>query len=101
MDEDLSGLAETDLNLMLAFIMVYECKSVSIAARRLGLGQPAVSYSLKKLRVLFDDSLFLRNKKGVIPTSKAHEVAGAVGPAMRLMKQVLPRSAARRCDSAK
>ena len=89
MTDDCSRLTQIDLNLMLVFIIVYESPSVSVAARRLGVGQPAVSNSLKKLRCLFDDPLFLRDGRGMSPTSKAHSLAAQISAALQLLQNVI------------
>ncbi|WP_025858332.1 LysR family transcriptional regulator [Pseudomonas sp. CHM02] len=60
MNDDCKYLTQIDLNLLLVLFIIHESLSVSVAAKRLGVGQPAVSNSLKKLRCLFDDPLFLR-----------------------------------------
>lgn len=53
------------------FIAVLEESSVSKAAMRLGVTQSAVSHTLDKLRLAFDDVLFVRDGRGIIPTAKA------------------------------
>lgn len=50
-------------------------RSVSRAASRLFLSQPAVSSSLKRLREVFGDPLFTRTAHGVEPTPRAHALA--------------------------
>ena len=45
--------------------------SVSKAALRLGVSQSAVSHTLDRLRLAFDDALFVRDGRGIIPTAKA------------------------------
>ena len=53
------------------FITVLEEVSVSKAALRLSVSQSAVSHTLDRLRLAFDDALFIRNGRGIIPTAKA------------------------------
>lgn len=53
------------------FITVMEEGSVSKAAERLFVTQSAVSHTLDKLRTTFDDPLFVRSGRGIIPTAKA------------------------------
>jgi DNA-binding transcriptional LysR family regulator len=53
-------------------------RSVSRAAARLFLSQPAVSASLNRLREVFDDPLFRRTGHGVTPTPRALAMAGQV-----------------------
>ncbi|WP_143595952.1 LysR family transcriptional regulator [Tropicibacter naphthalenivorans] len=51
-----------------AFVAVCESGSVSIAAERMQLSQPAVTQSMAKLERLLDVSLFNRRSKGLVPT---------------------------------
>jgi len=47
-----------DLNLLRVFDTVLRDRSVTTAARHLGLTQPAVSNALARLRAQFEDALF-------------------------------------------
>jgi LysR family transcriptional activator of mexEF-oprN operon len=49
-------LQRIDLNLLVAFEALMAERSVSAAALRIGLSQPAMSGALARLRDLFDDS---------------------------------------------
>lgn len=60
-----------DLNLLVVFDAVATCRSVSEAARRLSLSQPAVSHALNRLRDLLGDRLFVRGRTGFVPTPRA------------------------------
>lgn len=61
-------LARMDLNLLLTLQVLLECHSVSAAARQLHLTQSAISKALSRLRAQFNDPLFLRASKGLVPT---------------------------------
>lgn len=78
-------MGNLDLNLMRIFHAVYATRSVSRAAERLGLSQPAVSHSLTRLRLRFKDQLFVRTPGGVAPTSKADRLANAVQGALHIL----------------
>lgn len=67
-------MATTDLNLIRAFIAIYETGSVSAAAKRLNITQPSVSHSLSRLRDLLQDSLFTRTREGMVPTFNATQL---------------------------
>lgn len=71
-----------DLNLMRVFLTVMQERSVTRAAERLHLTQPAVSYALARLREKFDDPLFLRTAAGMQPTPVAFALAGPIGQGM-------------------
>lgn len=68
---NLERLIKSDLNLLVVFQILMEERSVSRAAQRMHLTQPAVSKTLKRLRDLFDDPLFSRTPHGLTPTAKA------------------------------
>ena len=57
-----------DLHLIRVLYTVLTERSVSKAAIRLGMYQPAVSASLKKLRELAGDPLLVRSGAGMVPT---------------------------------
>lgn len=66
-----------DLNLLPIVVALYDELSVSRAARHLGMGQPAVSKALRRLREAFDDPLFVRGPSGIVPTPRAHAIVRA------------------------
>lgn len=67
-----------DLNLLVVFDAVAATRSVSAAAKRLSLSQPAVSHALNRLRDLLGDRLFVRNRSGLVPTPKAERMTGPI-----------------------
>ncbi len=60
-----------DLNLVRAFVLLYETRSVTATSVALHVTQPTVSYSLQKLRRRLDDQLFRRSAGGLVPTARA------------------------------
>lgn len=60
-----------DLNLLVVFAVLMRERSTTRAGERLFLSQSAVSHSLKRLRALFDDELFVRASQGIVPTPRA------------------------------
>ena len=85
-------LNEVDLNLLRLFDAVYRARSVSRAAERLGLTQPAASQGLTRLRSLIHDPLFMRAPGGVKPTPKADRLAPAVASALATLEMALGES---------
>ncbi|OKH54607.1 LysR family transcriptional regulator [Calothrix sp. HK-06] len=75
-------LASIDLNLLVAFEALFEERSVTAAAKRLYLGQPAMSAALRRLRILFNDELFIRIGREMQPTSKASAIAPGIFAAL-------------------
>jgi DNA-binding transcriptional LysR family regulator len=67
-----------DLNLLKALDALLDERSVTRAAARLGLTQPALSGMLNRLRESFEDPLFVRAQRGVVPTPRALELAASV-----------------------
>ena len=65
---NVKALAKADLNLLVALYVLLEEGSVSAAAKRLSITQPAMSKTLARLRNTFDDPLFVRSKRGIQPT---------------------------------
>lgn len=74
----MTDLRMFDLNLLVAFDALMAERSVTRAARRVGLGQPALSHALSRLRDLFGDKLFVRTAGTMQPTTRALELAPAV-----------------------
>jgi DNA-binding transcriptional LysR family regulator len=63
-----------DLNLLVVLQRLLETGSVTAAAERLRLSQPAVSRALGRLRDAFDDALFVRTPEGLRPTPRAEQL---------------------------
>lgn len=60
-----------DLNLLVVFRILMSELNATRAAARLGLSQAAVSASLRRLRTVYGDPLFLRTQRGLRPTPRA------------------------------
>jgi len=68
------NIARVDLNLLVYLdVLLREC-NVTRAAEELGISQPAMSNSLRRLRDLFDDPLLVRTSDGMTPTDRALEL---------------------------
>ena len=63
--------SRTDLNLLYVVHAILIEGSITRAARRLSLTQPAVSNALRRARVLFQDELLVRSPSGMRPTDRA------------------------------
>jgi len=92
-----------DLNLMRVFLTVLHERSVTRAAQRLNLTQPAVSYALGRLREQFNDPLFVRTATGMQPTPVAFALADPIergmnsfAEAVSLRQQFDPATSTRR-----
>lgn len=83
------NIAAFDMNLLVVFDAVMNEKSVSRAARRIGMSQPAVSNALNRLRDQLQDQLFIRTPDGVRPTELATEMAADVAEGLRHLQVAL------------
>jgi DNA-binding transcriptional LysR family regulator len=88
----LIDLSAIDLNLLVAFEVLFEEKSVTSSATRLYLGQPAMSAALGRLRTLFQDDLFIRIGREMQPTAKAILIAPGIKAALQQIRQTLESS---------
>ena len=75
-----------DLNLLAAFEALHVERSVTRAAVRHGVTQPAMSNALRRLRELFEDPLFVRTPDGMMPTRKAAELAPTISAALQSLR---------------
>lgn len=73
-----ADLRNVDLNLLRVFDVLYRTRSTTRAAEALHLTQPSVSNSLKRLREMFDDVLFVKTADGMQPTPRADGIAGLI-----------------------
>jgi DNA-binding transcriptional LysR family regulator len=78
-------ISRVDLNLLLVFEALCEHQSVTRAGAAIGLSQPAMSAALAKVRILFDDPLFVRTGGGMKPTARAEALAE---PVRRVLESV-------------
>lgn len=83
------NLLSFDLNLLRVFDAIYTERSVSRAAVRLSLSQPAVSNALSRLRDRLEDPLFERTIEGMVPTRRAKAIAEPVQRALDILRQGL------------
>ena len=82
-------ISRIDLNLLVALEILIEERSVSRAAERLYITQPAVSKTLQRLRVLFDDPLFTRVSHGLSPTPRALELREQLPPVLNAISDMV------------
>ncbi len=83
------NLSRIDLNLLVVFDALLAERHVTRAAARIGLTQPATSHALKRLRALFDDPLFVRSSRGMVPTPVALEAGPAVRSVLEQVEGIL------------
>jgi DNA-binding transcriptional LysR family regulator len=81
----LDSLRRFDLNLLVAFDILIAERNVTAAARRMGIGQPAMSHALARLREMFGDPLLVRTPSGLQPTGRALDL---VAPVSRILAEL-------------
>ena len=69
-------LASVDLNLLVSLHAILEERSVTGAAGRVGLSQPAMSHALRRIRKLFGDEILIREGARSVLTPRAQELLG-------------------------
>lgn len=84
-----------DLNLLLPLDALLTERSVTGAARRLGLSPSAMSRTLARLRRVTGDPLLVQAGRGLVPTPYAEEIAGHVHALCRDVRAVLQPAAGR------
>lgn len=84
-----NDFSRIDLNLLTVFLVLYREASVTRTAEVLHLGQPAISGALKRLREMFNDPLFVRSAKGMLPTPRADALMAHMQPLMENLHRVL------------
>ncbi len=77
-DGELARLASVDLNLLVPLLALLEEQSVTHAAGKIGLSQPAMSHALTRMRRLLGDELLVRQGRGMVLTPRAAELMPAL-----------------------
>ncbi|NQW63696.1 MAG: LysR family transcriptional regulator, partial [Deltaproteobacteria bacterium] len=77
-----------DYHLLRCFDALLRDKSVSKAARRVGLSQPAMSHALARLREMLGDPLLVRAGREMMLTPRAEELAEPLRLALEGLERV-------------
>ncbi len=85
-------LRSVDLNLLTVFDAVMQEQNITRAAQVLGMSQPAVSNAVSRLKIMFNDELFVRYGRGIQPTARASQLFGSIRQALQLVQNELPGS---------
>jgi DNA-binding transcriptional LysR family regulator len=83
-----------DLNLLRVFFAIWDLRNLTAAGKRLGLTQPAISHSLRRLRERFNDPLFVRSTNRMLPTEMAVRLHGPLDQAFAIINRALQEGAA-------
>jgi DNA-binding transcriptional LysR family regulator len=93
-DADENKIRQLDGSLLLVLRELLRQRRTTLVARRLGLSQSAVSHALSRLRLLFDDPLFVRKPHGLEPTRHALSLAPRIDALLEGMGDALGLSGA-------
>jgi LysR family transcriptional regulator, mexEF-oprN operon transcriptional activator len=75
---DYNNLRQLDLNLLVALDVLIAEASVTKAAERLNMSQSAMSYALKRLRIILDDDILIRTSREMEVTPYARQISDRV-----------------------
>lgn len=83
------NISAVNLNLLVALEALLSEQNVGRAAARVGITQGAMSNALRKLRDLFDDPLFIRTHRGMLPTPRARALSGPVRDGLTQLRKAI------------
>ena len=83
------NIRHVDLNLLVYLNVLIDEQSVSKAANKLALTQPAMSNALKRLRDLFDDPLLVRAAGTMTPTAKALSLKPEIESLLKMAEEIM------------
>jgi DNA-binding transcriptional LysR family regulator len=84
-----ADLASLNLNLLVALDALLSERSVTRAGQKIGLAQSSMSHALASLRKTFDDPLLVRSASGMVPTTRAQELAEPLRRALEMLEAAL------------
>lgn len=82
-------IRKADLNLLAALQTLIEERSISRAAARMFLSQPAMSRVLDRLQQMLGDELLVRTRKGYEPTLRAQQLYGKLEEILPVVEGLL------------
>src|ERR1700728_748790 len=85
----LQNLRQADLNLLVTFAVIAEERSITAAASRLLLSQPAVSRALQRARDAFQDDLLVRSPRGFELTLRGRKILDELDSLLPRMEQLV------------
>lgn len=95
------NLKNLDIHLLRCFEALMDERSVSRAAERMHVSQPAMSHALARLRRHFNDPLLLRAQKEMVPTRCALTVRESVGRILLETENLFLRAVAFRPEASR
>ncbi|HET9081720.1 MAG TPA: LysR family transcriptional regulator [Trebonia sp.] len=86
---ELARLASVNLNLLVPLLALVEERSVTKAAARVGLTQPAMSHALVRIRRLLGDEVLIRQGSRMVLTPRGAELVGPLRQALHQTARVV------------
>ena len=86
---DAAALSRIDLNLLVVLDVLLRERSVSRTAQKLNLTSSAISHTLKRLRLLFDNELLVREGRNMVPTTLGQSLAETLPPLLAQLERVI------------
>lgn len=78
-----------ELKLLVIFDVIMTEKSITLAAERLSMTQPAVSNAVSRMRVLWKDKLFVPDGRKIQPTTYASNLWGKVRDSLQNINEAM------------
>ncbi|AYN27631.1 LysR family transcriptional regulator [Buttiauxella sp. 3AFRM03] len=85
-------LANFNLNLLTTFCLIYSTRSITEVSEILEVTPPSVSHALRKLRLHFEDPLFIRHGNTIAPTVFADDLYTQLKQTLEIMSDSIARS---------
>lgn len=91
MSDHRNPLTQLNINLFIVLDALLRHQSAARAAEELGVTPSAVSHSLRELRHIFGDELFVRGGSGLVPTARARTLGRPVREGLRVLEVAVTR----------
>ncbi|MEZ4469026.1 MAG: LysR family transcriptional regulator, partial [bacterium] len=85
----MAELESLNLNLLVTLDALLRERSVTVAARHLGVTPSAASHALARLRELLGDALLVRTPGGMVPTPRAEALEAPLSRTLRALRQIV------------
>lgn len=82
-------IKRADLGLLVSLDALLSERSVTAAARKLGISQPALSTQLARLRDLMGDEILVGNAHGMVPTPRAQAIQAPLRQLLQDMSELI------------
>ncbi|WP_418358763.1 LysR family transcriptional regulator [Shewanella basaltis] len=86
---DTKAIQQLDLNLLKIFEALYREQNMTLAAKSLFITPSAVSHAIKRLRLVLNDPLFVRQGQQMLPTAACQRMAPQLINALNNIREVL------------